>query len=84
MALWMLRILVLTKSEPDDSLLSEDWFVKIMGGKIDTQPRRKGDDVSLVFQEVLKKIEKKPIRREGTLYTNIGRLAELVGLTAID
>jgi SpoVK/Ycf46/Vps4 family AAA+-type ATPase len=83
-ALWMLRIMVLTKSEPDDSLLDEAWFIKVTGGEIEVKPNLKVGEVRLVFEEILKKLEKKPTRRDGALYTNIDRLAKMVGLNAID
>jgi SpoVK/Ycf46/Vps4 family AAA+-type ATPase len=82
-ALWILRMLVLTKADPEE-LLEEDWFRRTVGLAVPSNQDLKGSKAIRVLGEKLAEMESRPLRRDGLLYTNIDRLSELVGLTAVD
>jgi SpoVK/Ycf46/Vps4 family AAA+-type ATPase len=94
-ALWMVRILILTKADLDElmdpaGLLDseespeENWLLKTVGLKVSDGHALKGPKAIRVLGEKLAEMEGQPIRHEGLLYANIDRLAELVGLSPVD
>lgn len=83
LAIWMLRMLVRANTYPDD-LLQEEWFLRIVGLEVPTDQDQKVSKMMRLFKKRLAELECLSLHREGLLYTNIDRLAELVVLTPVE
>ncbi len=82
-ALWILRILVDVKMEPNDLKL-DDWFRKTVGLKKNED--KKGGQWTALLEKKLQNMERgiAPPNREGQLYKNIDRMGEMISLTKTD
>lgn len=82
-ALWALRILVLSRPDPDMLLDEESLFAAAgLEHLQDRLPSRV--KATHAFRQELAKRDTRPVQRDGRLWKNIDHLAELIGLSLAD